>query len=194
MFFYYQPKCSIKCWTAQNDTKEQMYNKMFVPPRKKKRKKQNKESTGRLVVWWMLCLISRHQRGSSMQTNSRLSRFTVQATCIQCHVLPKLIRFMTDGALQSHCGIWKQAAFQQFSYLGFMCTSFSSVQSSNFFWEESMTLKMKLRNRWMWNLKLISAWIPLLYLPVWKYLCSYFSCGSSCKPSSRYSTDGFHSK
>lgn len=59
-----------------------------------------------------------------MQTNSRLSRFTVQATCIQCRVLPKLIRFMTDGALQSHCGIWKQAAFQQFSYLGFMCTSF----------------------------------------------------------------------
>lgn len=89
-----------------------------------KKEQKNKESTGRLVVWWMLCLISRHQRGSSMQTNSRLSRFTVQATCIQCRVLPKLIRFMTDGALQSHCGIWKQAAFQQFSYLGFMCTSF----------------------------------------------------------------------
>lgn len=92
--------------------------------KKEENKKQNKDSTGRLVVWWMLCLISRHQRGSSMQTNSRLSRFTVQATCIQCRVLPKLIRFMTDGALQSHCGIWKQAAFQQFSYLGFMCTSF----------------------------------------------------------------------
>lgn len=89
-----------------------------------KKEQKNKKPTGRLVVWWMLCLISRHQRGSSMQTNSRLSRFIVQATCIQCRVLPKLIRFMTDGALQSHCGIWKQAAFQQFSYLGFMCTSF----------------------------------------------------------------------
>lgn len=97
---------------------------MFVTPRKKKTKKQNKEPTGRLVVWWTLRLISRHQRGSSMQTNSRLSRFTVQATRIQCRVLPKLIRLMTDGALQSHCGIWKQAAVQEFSYLGFTCTFF----------------------------------------------------------------------
>lgn len=133
-------RCTTKCLWLQE---------------RRKQNKQNKEPTGRLVVLWTLCLISRHQRGSSMQTKSRLSRFTVQATCNQCRVLPTLIRFMTDGALQSHCGIWKQAAFQEFSYLGFTCTSFR-VQ---FKVQISSGRKMKLHNRWTWNIKLISAWM-----------------------------------